>query len=154
MWDTPKTSRSCLCLNEGVQIFVLWNFLFSFKFVNELEIINLQRLFCFLLFSLTFYLMSVELKLRTESSVVVLSVDESFFSSHRVCVGNLKEPDGFYVYQRYISEMYATRSLTFFLSLLVDQTAVQQLCAQMWENVCVRREKGVFVSACVSESEG
>lgn len=31
-------------------------------------------------------------------------ISESFFSQHNVCVGNLKEPDDFYVCQRYISE--------------------------------------------------
>ena len=39
------------------------------------------------------------------------------------------------------------------LSLLMDQTAVQQLCAQVWENVCVRRQEKGSVCVCVSEKE-
>ena len=47
-------------------------------------------------------------------------------------------------YQRRRRPDYCSLSLS--LSPLMDQTAVQQLCAQVWENVCVRRERGVYVS--------
>ena len=68
-----------------------------------------------------------------------------------VCVCDFKERGSMLVcvrdtYQR----CWATKLLPF--SLLMGQTAVEQLCAQVWENVCVSGVKGMqclYVCVCV-----